>query len=505
MVQPPKYDSDFCGGLPIHLTNLIQPNGILLVIDKDTLNIIQASENTDSALGQPVDQLIGTNLLSHIGQDSFNTLLSKLDNKTNDKIPALWSINGSEYVVLIHRKERYLLVEVDLNVRRKDHQDTFVNVYQELKYVMTAIEAATSLRDASQIAATELKRISGFDKVMIYSFDSEWNGYVMAEATEQGMESYYGYTFPASDIPQQVRQLYLKNPYRLIPDRNYSPVKLYPVVNPLTNSFIDLSDCNLRSVAAVHLEYLANMNVTASMSTRILCKDELWGLIACHHRTPRYLSYEMCAAFEMLSGIISLKVTSLQSQEAHVFRDFITTIYAQLIESVYRGQDLVGALMHEAGAMKLFNASGAMMTREGGLITVGTTPERGELEELVLWLHTREVRQVFAVDALGREFEPAITWADKASGILVIPINSTRDQFLILFRPEKLRVITWGGNPADRIRFSASEKNYHPRNSFKQWQERVSGVSTPWRPEELEAARALRSFIYEFETTVVQE
>jgi light-regulated signal transduction histidine kinase (bacteriophytochrome) len=500
-----NYDSDFCGTLPIHLTNLIQPYGILLVVDKNTYNIIQASENTDDAFGRPVAEIVGTNLSSHIGQDAFDALIKKIDNKINDKIPALWSIKGNEYVVLIHRKDRYLVIEVDLNAKRKDQRDSFVNVYQELKYVMTAIEAAKDLREACNIAASELKRLSGFDKVMIYSFDNDWNGYVIAEAMEQGMESYLGFTFPASDIPRQARQLYLKNPYRLIPDRNCMPVKLYPVVNPLTSSFIDLSDCNLRSVTAVHVEYLGNMGVTASMSTRVMCQDRLWGLIACHHRTPRYLSYEMCSAFEMLSGIISLKVTSLQSQESHAFRDFVTVTYGQMIESVYRNQDLTAALLDESGLMRLFNATGAVMTKEGKLTTAGVTPDESEIEELVLWLHTRDVRQVIAFDSLGREFEPALNWSDRCSGMMAIPINIARDQYVILFRPEKVREITWGGNPEERIRFAHDEKNYHPRNSFKQWEERVGGVSIPWRAEELEAARALRSFIYEFETTVVQE
>ena len=504
-MQPSNYDSDFCGALPIHLTNLIQPYGILLVVDKNTYNIIQSSENTDDAFGRPVAEIVGTNLSSHIGHEAFEALVKKIDNKINDKIPALWSINGTEYVVLIHRKDRYLVIEVDLNAKRKDQRDSFVNVYQELKYVMTAIEAAKDLREACNIAASELKRLSGFDKVMIYSFDSDWNGYIIAEAMEQGMESYLGFTFPASDIPRQARQLYLKNPYRLIPDRNYKPVKLYPVVNPLTSSFIDLSDCNLRSVAAVHVEYLGNMGVTASMSTRIMCQDKLWGLITCHHRTPRYLSYEMCSAFEMLSGIVSLKVTSLQSQESHAFRDFVTVTYGQLIESVYRNQDLTSALMDESGLMKLFNATGAAMTKEGKVTTAGVTPDENEIEELVLWLHTRDVRQVIAFDSLGREFEPAMNWSEKFSGMLAIPVNIARDQYVLLFRPERVREITWGGNPEERIRFAHDEKNYHPRNSFKQWQERVGGVSTPWRAEELEAARALRSFIYEFETTVVQE
>jgi chemotaxis family two-component system sensor kinase Cph1 len=496
-----NYDSEFCGTLPIHLTNLIQPYGVLLVIDKDSLNIIQASENTPSVFSKPVTEIINTSLDSYIGEKGISQLQEKLGNDFNNKIPAIWDVAGSRYVVLVHRTPKYLLAEIDSRPYEASPGDEFVKVYQELKYAMTAIEGAETLERACQLAASELKRISGFDKVMIYQFDPEWNGYVIAESREPDMESYYQFTFPASDIPKQARQLYLKNPYRFIPDRNYRPVRLYPVINPVTNSFIDLSDCNLRSVAAVHIEYLRNMGVTASMSTRILCQDELWGLIACHHKTARHMSYEMCSVFEILSGIISMKITSIQKQESASRQNFLSATWARIVESIYRSEDLYGNLLAQDGIMKLFNATGVVLSRGNKFETAGLVPGDSALEELMLWLDTRELRRVYATNSLREEYEYAKDFNAEASGMLVIPINHLKDQYLILFRPEKVRVINWGGNPDQRIQFEKNEKNYHPRNSFKQWQQKVSGVSLPWRAEELNAAETLRSFIYEYETT----
>ncbi|WP_114941825.1 GAF domain-containing protein, partial [Mucilaginibacter endophyticus] len=159
---------------------------------------------------------------------------------------------------------------------------------------------------ASQAAVHELRRITGFDGIMMYRFDEDWNGTVIAEEKDAPeLEHYLGHTFPGSDVPRQARDLYLKNSYRLIPDRDFTPVRLYPVMNPVTNTFIDLSDCNLRGVAAVHLEYLKNMNVQASMSIRVIDNGKLWGLIACHHVRPHYLSFETGAVCEMLSSVIS--------------------------------------------------------------------------------------------------------------------------------------------------------------------------------------------------------
>ena len=498
-----NYDSEFCGSLPIHLTNLIQPYGVLLVVDKENLNVIQASENTDAIFSKPVREVVNTPLESLIGKKDLSSLREKLSDDFNNKIPGVWEIGGSRYVVLVHRSPKYLLVEIDMRPHEARPEDEFVKVYQELKYAMTAIEGADTLERACRLAASELKRISGFDKVMVYQFDPEWNGYVIAESGEPDMESYFQFTFPASDIPQQARQLYLKNPYRFIPDRNYQPVKIYPVINPVTNSFIDLSDCNLRSVATVHVEYLGNMGVTASMSTRILYCDELWGLIACHHKTVRNMSYEMCSAFEMFSGIISMKITSLQNQEAASRQNYISATWTRIVESIYRSGDLFSNLLAHDGVMKLLNATGVVLARGNKFETAGLVPPDNMLEELMLWLHTRELRRVYATDSLRSEYEYAKDFNGDSAGMLVIPINHLKDEYLILLRPEKVRVINWGGNPDERLQIEKNEKNYHPRNSFKQWQQKVSGISLPWLSEELSTAETLRSFIYEYETTPV--
>jgi chemotaxis family two-component system sensor kinase Cph1 len=502
-MQLSNYDSEFCGTLPIHLTNLIQPYGVLLVVDTTNMQIVQASENIEAVFSQPVSEVVSQSLNSFITGEAAATLREKLANDFNHKIPSVWEITGKRYVVLVHRSPKYLLIEIDTQPITAGPEDAFVNIYQELRYAMTAIEGAQTLEKACELTASELKRISGFDKVMVYQFDSEWNGYVIAEAREKDMETYFQFTFPASDIPKQARQLYLKNPYRFIPDRNYQPVKLYPVINPLTNSFIDLSDCNLRSVAAVHVEYLKNMGVTASMSTRILCQDQLWGLIACHHKTARRMSYEMCSVFEMLSGIISMKIASLQNQEGSGLSNFISATWTRIVESVYRSEDLYSNLLAQDGVMKLLNATGVVLSKGTSFQTAGLVPPDEMLDELLLWLHTRELRRVYATDCLLDEYEYAKDFSAHASGMLVIPINSATDRYLILFRPEKVRVINWGGNPGDRMQFEKVEKIYHPRNSFKQWQQKVSGVAMPWRKEELDAAETLRTFIYEHETAPV--
>lgn len=499
-MQQTNYDSEFCGKVPIHLTNLIQPYGALLVLD-NSRRVVQVSENINQIFGLSHEQMIGRELADLLSTEDYAVFNQKIGNKFSDKIPGIWSIAGERFLVTIHDRDQYYLVEIEVAPIREHRQDTFAEVYQEIKYAMSRIESTESLEEACVLAAKELKRISGFDKVMIYSFDAEWNGTVIAEEREDDMESYYRFTFPASDIPKQARQLYLKNSYRLIPDRNYTPVKLFPVISPSNGSFIDLSDCNVRSVTAVHVEYLKNMGVVASMSTRILHRENLWGLIACHHKTPKYLRYEMYSIFEMLSGIISGKITSLENRIASFTESSVATTYSQMVENIYKHKDLDQCLLSPGGVIKLFDAQGAAISRNGRFHTIGTTPGKDQLEELLLWLHTRQLKKAFATDRLPSLYEYALDYASVASGLLAIPINAAKDSYLMVFRPEIIKIIRWGGNPNERIIFEKDEKNYHPRHSFQLWQQQVSGVAEPWKNEELKIAETLRSFIYEFETS----
>lgn len=495
-----KYDSEFCGSLPIHMINLIQPYGVLIVVDANSYEIIQVSENADRIFAAPAERLVKSNLSRHIPAGELELLKKRKDADAIDHIPSVWEINGNSYLALIHPKKDFLLVELDLIGYEDQSKNTFVKVYQEIKYAMGLIQAATTVSEVARLTARELKRISQFDKVMIYRFDNEWNGNVIAEEMEEGMESYNGFTFPASDIPAPARTLYLKNPYRFIPTTEYQAVKMYPVINPVSNTFLDLSECNLRAVAAVHLEYLRNMRVEASMSTRILIENRLWGLIACHHRKEKNMSFEMRSIFEMISNIVSAKIASLHSADLHSLDSRLKEGFNNIIEDTYRHRNLQTALFNgEPDILALFEAQGAVISRRGKLYSKGEVPDPESLRELILWLHTRQLKGVYHSESLSSEYDPALFYKEKASGVIIIPINMDEDEYLMVFRPEVLRVVNWGGNPNERIFFDQDEKNYHPRHSFRLWQEQVEGIAKPWKPEEIQVAENLRSFIYEFQ------
>lgn len=486
-----KYDSEFCGSLPIHLINVIQPYGALLVVAKDSKEIIQVSENISELFDAPFKESVGRNIFDLITGLQFS------DSK--DNVPQVCEIKGNKYLAIIHSKENYCLVEINLDSTEEALDASFIDVYKELKSAINSIEESKTLLDAVEKAAIELKKASGFDKVMIYRFDSDWNGHVLAEESEYDMESYMGFTFPASDIPKQARDLYLKNAYRFIPDRNFQPVKLYPVINPLATTFVDMSDCNVRGVSTVHLEYLKNMNVTASMSTRIIKDGKLWGLIACHHKTPKRVNYKMCAVFELLSGIISAKISALENNETHAINSRLTEVYTELVEITYRSNDITDSLlMKNKSILDLFDASGAVVIYKGHISGKGAVPGNHEIEDILLWLHAKQPKKVYATDCLSDQFDYAADFKDIASGMMAIPVNTAKEEYILLFRPEITKVVNWGGNPSTRINFEADMRTYHPRFSFKLWQEKVNGISKPWKKEEIEVAENLREFLQGF-------
>ena len=494
-------DAVFCGKVPLHQTNLIQPHGVLLIVAKDDLTILQVSENITEVLSKPASEIAGTPLSDYINSEDVQLLQERFANPIEGKIPLTFSFQQhgvlKKFLALVQMQPEYYIMELEKDT--SSTEDSFISVYQELKYVIAAIEATASIDAAAQLVATELKRISGFDKVMIYQFDKDWNGTVIAEAMEEGMDSYLGLQFPASDIPRPAREMYRKNAYRFIPDVDYSPVRLYPVLNPVSGGFTDLTDSNLRSVAGVHLEYLRNMHVMASMSTRIVKEDQLWGLISCHHRTAKYLSYQMCSLFELLSNIISARIVSLEQKEEFSFRSDKQDLYTKLIGQVYAGEKFPDVLYQQGHELlKLLGADGVALKLNGHIQTFGKTPERADVDDLIFWLQSNQVHQLYHTSHLSAAYEDAERYAATVSGLVALPVHPERGAYILAFRPEVVRQIDWGGNPDNAINFEPDGKRYHPRNSFSIWREQVQQQSLPWAAEELEMADQFRTFIVDY-------
>ncbi|GHA62168.1 GAF domain-containing protein [Pontibacter akesuensis] len=499
---PKNYDSEFCGSIPLHLVNLIQPHGVLLVLDSETLSIRQASENVEQYLGIGLEELLEHELAAFVPQKNVEEIKLKIKaNSNHDKIPLslTFQVNGENvaFTALVHPKEEYVLVELEEAEKAVD-EVPFIGLYQHIKYLTSLFKQAESSEATAQLAANELKKLTGFDRVLVYQFDPQWNGIVIAQAKEAGMDDYMGLRFPASDVPKQSRDLYFRNPYRLIPTRDYAPVRLIPIVNPLTQRFTDLSDCNLRSVATVHLEYLKNLGIQASMSLPLIINNQLWGLISCHNIAAKNPSYEMRSALELLSGILSAQLASQENEQAILLRVQLRSIHARLLEQLYSNQNFAdGVLSGSTNIQDLLSLSGAAVLYEGGIWTSGETPHHQEMKELVSWIRRNKGTSLFATANLGKDYSRSVAYKDVASGVVALPINAEQGEYILGFRSEVLQTISWGGDPNNAIQMEADGKTYHPRNSFATYQETVKHTSLPWKEEELEAAEVLRSAVLE--------
>ncbi len=399
---------------------------------------------------------------------------------------------------MVHEKDECIIIEIEFKNLIQVKEYKFTSVFQQLQLVMSAINVANSIKEIASIAASQIKAITGFDKVMIYSFDEEWNGTVIGEEMNEGMDNYLGLKFPASDVPKQVRDLYLKTPYRIIPNREYVPSRLIPEINPVTGNETNLSDCRLRSVIPVHLEYLKNMNVMASMSTRIIQKEKLWGLIACHHRTEKYLSFEECSILEFLSNVISSKLSSiinLSSQENNIKLD---SLYNELTELIGPNDNLITVLKRNyESLLSMLGADSVAICWSGEIETIGKTPRVEEIKKIRDWLTNKGLSKVFHSDSLTQVFDEAFEYADVASGLLALPIQPYEDNYILAFRSEAIENITWGGNPDEAIIFENKSNTYRPRSSFEIWKETVRNTCIPWPADELAVAERFRNAIVE--------
>jgi len=491
-------EAEFCGRMPLHQTNQIQPHGVLLVVKKDDLTILQASENTESFFGLHVSKLINTSLYFYVSPAHIKALREKVLQPVYHQAPIILNINGNDFLAMIQMQDEYFIADIE-RVDIHTSQNSFVDIYHEVKSVMAGMDFLQTTHDACAVIAKELKRISGFDKVMIYRFDPDWNGEVIAEAMEAGMESYYGLKFPATDIPKPARELYKVVPYRLIPDIDYEPVKLYPVINPLTGTFTNLTNSGLRSVVSVHLQYLRNMNVKASMSTRILKDGELWGLIACHHRSPMHVSYQLRSMFEMLSLLITEKIAAVQNNDVFHFKSEMHMLTHKVMEGIYRKGDLLAGFIDQSEEIKrILNADGIAITYKGQIASFGKVPGNEEIKDIVFWLQANNMNRLYHQPALSTVFDNALDYAKQASGLLALPLHPENSVYILSFRQEEVQTISWGGNPNEAVQFENDGKQYHPRSSFKIWQETVELRSRPWNESELDVAENLRNLIIQF-------
>ena len=490
-----------CADEPIHLPGSIQPHGALVAMTEPDLVVRVASDNCAAVLGVDAEHLLGRPLGdagvgSLVPWDVTGSQLT-LDPSEHFPMATTLRIDGHDEVVdaVLHRTDGLLVVEAE----RGAGPLPTIHSYQLTRTALGRIQRADGLDALYQVAVEEVRRLTGFDRVMIYRFDEDWNGQVVAEDRADGLTSFLGLRYPASDIPAQARALYRSQWLRLIVDVGYRPVPLTPPVNPLTGRPLDLSHASLRSVSPVHVEYLHNMGVSASMSISLLDRGELCGLIACHHYSgPHQPPYEIRVAAEFLGQTLSARMVDTSAQEStHRLveaRSTISTLHTAVLD-----ESRPAALSLTQGSpsvLDLVRAGGAVVSVEGLDTSVGHVPAR----EAVLELVRHAVAGGHEVLALTQvpEVLPGLAQAKQsACGALVLTLPD--DQFVVWCRPELVQTVSWGGDPRNaEVAYGEDDTvRIGPRKSFELWQETVRGRSETWSPTDIELAGSLRRALVE--------
>ncbi|MDZ8241862.1 MAG: ATP-binding protein [Nostoc sp. ChiQUE01a] len=497
---PFQVDLTNCDQEPIHIPGYIQPHGVLLVLKEPELTILQCSNNTYSLIGIKPEQLLNQSLSIFLESEQINLLkdcLSQDDlNIVNPlEITIKFGIKNLHYDAIIHRLHQILILELEPTFLEKSNG--FFKFYHLVKQAISQLQAASGVLELSQILAQEVKKITGFERVMVYRFDKDWNGVVIAEQKPEYLTSYLGLHYPASDIPMQARLLYSQNWLRLIPNADYQPAAIFPTNNPLTGQPLDLSKSVLRSVSPLHIEYMHNMGVTASMSISIMKNQKLWGLIACHHQSPKYVPYEIRNACEFLGQITSVELSAKEDSEDSKYKIQLKSAHSKLVEYMSAENNFIeGLIQHQPNLLNLVNAQGAVVYFEKEYFAVGGTPEKPDIQNLIEWIHQNVQEEIFYTDSLSKIYPQAEKFRDVASGLMALSFSKVQKNYVLWFRPEVLRTVNWGGNPHKPVEVTGNGSlRLSPRKSFELWKETVRLKSLSWKACEVNAALELRSAI----------
>ena len=485
-----------CDREPIHLPGSIQPYGFLLCLDEASRRIVQASANTEHFTGLAPEALLGQGLDALLGPARLAEVEALWPTLT--EAPRLLGVRLKRvadlpfFKLILHRYDGLLWAEFE---PVEEDEISTLNL-PALNTTLSQMLAATTVHDFCQHAVDEVHTITGFARVAMYRFAADESGEIVAEAKRADLDSLLGLHYPATDIPQQARAMYLKNWLRFIPDIDYSPTPLVPVRNPASQRPPDMTYAVLRSVSPIHIEYLRNMGVAATMTISIIQDGQLWGMIMCHHDSPRLVSYELRELCLFIGKTFSALLHTKEKLENSAYQLRIQQTQARLLEQISSQPNFVeGLYRHSPTLREVFDCGGAAICLGDEIITLGATPSVPHIQELVHWLQAYVADDIFHTDSLASHYPAGLALRGSASGVLAVVLAREAGEYLLWFRPELLHTVTWAGKHEKVRKMEDGQLFLSPRQSFEAWKQTVENTATPWRPVELQAAQEIRLHI----------
>ena len=549
---PGELDLTSCDREPIHIPGSIQPHGFLLVLDRAG-RVTVSSSNAGDFLHRPLHSIFGETLPGLLGQTGHR-ILSEFGSQplgsqplgyqplarpaAEDSRPFASRLLASRLLASIDipaadgPSARFEVVASQATV--SDAPATIFEFEQSLEPVdidalnarlynfVASIRRLESTESICQAAVEEIHTLSRCDRVVLYRFDEQGHGLVLAEVrAHDRFESYLGLRFPASDVPVQARRMYLQNRVRIIPNVDYEPSPLLaagPVAGtadaPRQAPEIDLSHCILRSVSPIHRQYMRNMGTACSMSMSIIIDGKLWGLVSCHHHSARYVPLRLRSACDFIMQIVASQIeahtSSLRLQRALVAKG----VQGRLLASMAAADNYMDGLIQSPETLQaLTNASGAALVVGSTARLFGVTPSESQVLQLVDWLslrghdsspssspgtmHDSGKDELFSTSQLSSVYPRGESFAAQGSGVIAITVSRLHNTHVLWFRQELVQTVRWAGNPQKPAEPASSASNgiVHPRHSFDEWSQIVRGCAQPWADEEVEAAAEFRAAV----------
>jgi light-regulated signal transduction histidine kinase (bacteriophytochrome)/CheY-like chemotaxis protein len=484
-----------CDREPIHIPGSIQPHGAMLVVDPASTTITFVSDNIQDYIGVN-GQIVGAALSDILGSSVAHDVANAAAKAGESHVAGVLlnarierSLQPTD--VTVHRHEGRMFVELEPSASSGD-AELALGLTQSM---VRRIDGETEIDGMLRTSARIVRAMLGYDRVMVYRFLHNGAGRVVAEAKESSLQSFMGQHFPFSDIPVQARKLYLKNWIRVIGDVDFEPVPLTPPLGEGQDP-IDLSFSHLRSVSPIHCEYLRNMGVGASMSISIVVGGELWGLIACHHNTPKVLSIPLRVATELFAQYFSLHLSAAETRVQQTAAALARVKLDAITSTINQSDDIAMNLRDKLRDFSaLFDCDGSAFLSHGQWSTAGTVPDEIALRELVdhvrgtaggaIW-HENHLREVFPDNG---------QYGEGVAGALVVPVSISSNSYILFFRSEEAHTVEWAGEPVKRIVSGPSGDRLTPRGSFDAWREDVRHRSTPWSNDDVAVAEAIRSYV----------
>jgi chemotaxis family two-component system sensor kinase Cph1 len=487
----------------IHLAGSVQPHGVLLLLSAGNLVVLQASRNCAAVLGQTAEALL-EEPLSALDAGLAQQVLNLLPDWAGEPLPLLTQVNVAGKPSLLEGTVHLAPgggvalelepLEATGGAPAAMELDT-VTLQEHIARSVQRYTAAASTGALADAIVQSVRDLTGYDRVMVYRFDPDGHGKIVAEARDPRLESLLGHHYPASDIPQRARELYLKNRVRMLVDVNYEPQALVPPLRPDTGEPLDMSLCHLRSMSPLHLQYLRNMGVTGTLVASLVREGKLWGLIAAHHYSPRHLRLALRAAVDLLAEVASTRIAAIENYAHAQVALMVRRLEQRLIEATSTEGDWRLALFRNPRTlMQPLEATGAALFQGDEILTTGEVPSTPELRALCQWVDaqppTADADSPFGHSAVGKAHPSLASLTPTASGVLAVKLSTTRPDYLMWFRKEQLLTVTWAGDPYKPV-IGNDPLQLSPRRSFEAWSEIVRGTALPWSNAERMMARAI--------------